>query len=324
MAEKILIPLDGTELAEQVVPFVGEIAKAGGFDVVLLSIIDPEDLNVTETAGEGVLSGRDTGTGGSGTGMNMSHRGVGGATGMVWMAPLGSPSDLSDDEASALDEANQSTRDYLSAVEKKLEALGVNTDTRLGFGNADHEITDEAIKSGATLIAMSARSARFWERGALGTTTNRVIDGSPMPVLVFKPMEGLAKAVTVNPETVVVAVDGSEESEKSIDPAVKLASAIGARLALIHVLKRDRGRRREHAEAYLKQLKERIGGEIETSVVSGNVDDEVILFADEFNHPMVAVAEHGGISLGRWLRGSNTDKVIRNSGYPVLVIPHTD
>lgn len=324
MAEKILIPLDGTSEAEQVVPFVGEIAKSGGFNVSLLSVIDPEDLDVTETAGEGVLSSRDTGTGGSGAGMDLSHEGVGGTTGMVWMSEVGSPADLSKDEAEALDVANQTTREYLYEVEKKLEAMGVNTDVLLGFGNADREIAEEAIKSGATMIAMSARSGHFWERGALGTTTNRVIHASPMPVLIFKPLEGLSHAVSVNPDTIVIAVDGSEESERSVAPAVKLASEIGAKVALVHVVKRDRGRRREHAEAYLKQLKEKIGGEIETKVASGHVDDEVILFADEFDRPMIAVAEHGGISVGRWLRGSSTEKVIRNAGYPVLVIPNAD
>lgn len=323
MAEKILIPLDGTELAEQVVPFVGELAKAGGFEVTLLTIIDPEDLNITETAGEGALSARDTGTAGAGVGMNLAG-GTGGTTGMVWMAPIGSPSDLSKEEAEALDEANRTARDYLLGIEKKLEGLGVTTESRLGFGNADHEIAEEAIKSGASMIAMSARSGSFWERGALGTTTNRVIDGSPMPVIVFKPMQGLVDSVSVNPATVVLAVDGSEQSEASIDPVASLAGKIGAKLAIVHVLKRDRGRRRERAEAYLKELKQRIGGEVETRVKSGNVDDEVILFADEFDHPMIAVAEHGGISVGRWLRGSNTDKIIRNAGYPVLVIPHAN
>jgi len=191
----------------------------------------------------------------------------------------------------------------------------------LGFGNADKEIAEEAMRNGATMIAMAARSGMFWERGFLGTTTDRTIHASPMPVLVFKPLEGLAQAVSVTPETIVVAVDGSEQSERSVDPAVKLAGEIGAKIALVHVLKRDRGRRREHAETYLKQLAEKIGSGVEISVASGDADEEVILFADKFEHPMIAVAEHGGISIGRWLRGSTTDKIIRTSGYPVLVIP---
>lgn len=323
MAEKILVPLDGTDLAEQVVPFVGEVAKAGGFDVTLITIIDPTDLEVTETAGEGTLDPQDVGTGRSG-GMDLTDRGAGGLTGMVWTAPIGSAKDLSPDEAKALDEANQAARLYLAGVEKKLEDMGVNTDTTLGFGNPDNEIAEEAARNGATMIAMAARSTQFWERGILGSTTDRVVNASPMPVIVFKPMEGLEDAVTVNPEHIVIAVDGSDESERAVEPSVKLAKQIGAKVALVHVLKRDNERKRQHAEDYLKQLATKIGGEAETGVVSGDTDEEIVLFADRFDRPMIAMAEHGGFSIGRWLRGSTTDKVIRNAGYPVLVIPNAD
>ena len=322
MAEKILIPLDGTELAEQVVPFIGEVAKAAGYTVTLLTVIDPGDLEVTETAGEGTLAAQDVGTAGSG-GTDLANRGVGGTTGMVWMASIGSAADLSPDEAKALDEANQAARVYLSSVEQKLEQMGVQTEATLGFGNPDNEIAEEAAKAGASMIAMSARSASFWERGVLGSTTNRVVNSSPMPVIVFKPMEGLAEAITVKPETVIVALDGSGQSENSLGPAADLAKRVGAQVALVHVLKRDDQRRREQAESYLKKTAQKIGA-AETAVVSGDFDEEIILYADQFEKPVIAMTEHGGFSIGKWLRGSTTDKVIRNAGYPVLVIPNAD
>ncbi len=312
MTDKILIPLDGTEIAEQVVPFVGEVAKAGGFDVTLLTIVDPSDLDLSEITDEGASFGPE------------GDRDI---TGRLQTDAAGSPVGLSKEHEEASVEASRSAREYLAAVERKLRDAGVNAHARLGAGNPDIEIFREAATIGATLIAMSARSEHFWEHGVLGSTTNRVLHASSLPVIVFKPMAGLAHSVTVNPETVVIAVDGSEESERSIAPAAKLAKAIGAEIALVHVLKRDRGRRREHAEAYLEQLsqqlQEMIDGNVETGVVSGKIDDEIILFADEFDRPMIAMAEHGGVSVGRWIRGSTTDKVIRNSGYPVLVIPHS-
>lgn len=322
MTEKILVPLDGTDTAEQVVPFVGELAKAGGYEVTLLTIINPGDLDVTETAGEGILSAQDIGTGASG-GTDLAHSGTGGTTGMVWMAPVGSPAELSKEEAEELDKANQAARTYLSNVEQKLESLGVTTDTALGFGNPDNEIAEEAAKVGASMIAMAARSAAIWERGVLGSTTDRVVNSSPMPVIVFKPMEGLAHAITVKPETIVVALDGSGQGEIALTPARDLAKRLDAQISLVHVLKRDTPRRREQAESYLSRTAQKIGG-AETAVVSGDFDEEIILYADQFEKPMIAMTEHGGFSIGRWLRGSTTDKVIRNAGYPVLVVPNAD
>ena len=321
MAGKIFVPLDGTEYAEQIVPLVAELAGKSGSQVELTSIIDPEDLEVTETAGEGALSNHDTSTSRNTAGMNMRGEGAGGVTGMVWMAPVGSPSELSKEEAQALDTANSSTRAYLDKIESQLGAKGVNTSVGLGFGNPDREIVEEAERAGATMIAMTARSKAFWERGALGATADRVISGSPMPVLVFKPMEGLAEAVSVVPDTIVVALDGSKEAEASIDPAVDFAKSLGAKVALVHVLKRDNGPRREAAINYLDGVAGTLNVEVVSEVVAGHSDEEIILYADKFKHPLIALTKHGGISVGRWLRGSTTDKVVRNAGYPVLVVP---
>jgi nucleotide-binding universal stress UspA family protein len=322
MTEKILVPLDGSSYAEQVVPFVAEVAKAGKMEVVLLTVVDPANLDVTETAGEGELSPSDIGTG-DGTGMNLRGEGSGGLTGMVWVAPIGSPKELSPSEGRALEDANHKSKQYLARVEPKLESAGVRTETLIGFGNPDVQIAEEAMKSGATMIAMSARSRHFWQQGALGTTTDRVVAASPMPVIVFKPMEGLSKAISVKPDTVVIPLDGAEESEAVIKPGVAFAKAMGAKVALIHVLRSDNARKRQHAERYLDKLKAKLGTMVATRVTVGDVDEEVILYADEFSHPVIAVTEHGGISIGRWIRGSTADKIIRNGGYPVMVVPPT-
>lgn len=318
MPEKILVPLDGSEYSEQVVPFVREVAKAGKMKVVLLTVIDPADLSVTETAHEGELSPRDIGTG-DGTGMDLAGEGYGGLTGMVWSAPIGSPAELSPGEGRALDEANNAAQRYLMSVEPKLASAGVDTETLIGFGNPDIQIAEEAMKSGSTMIAMSARSTHFWQQGVLGTTTDRVGSASPMPVIVLKPMEGLSKAISVKPDTVVVPLDGTEQSEAAIEPSVAFAAAMGAKIALIHVLRRDDAKRREHAERYLRRIKAKIGQDIATRVTVGKVDEEIILYADEFSHPMIALTEHGGVSIGRWIRGSSADKVVRNAGYPVMI-----
>ena len=320
MTEKILVPLYGSSYAEQVVPFVAQVAKAAHTPVVLLTIVDPADLDVTETAHEGELSPTDTGTG-DGTGMNLAGKGAGGLTGMVWMASIGSPAELSKSEARALDKANKKAHHYLAGIEPILESAGVRTEILVGFGNPDVQIAEEAIKSGSTLIIMSARSKRFWQQGALGTTTDRVVSAAPMPVIVFKPMEGLSKAISVKPDTVVIPLDGAEPSEAVIKPGSAFAKAMGAELAFVHVMRRDNARRREHAERYMREIKAKTGGQASTRVTVGNVDEEIILYADEFEHPVIAMTEHGGISIGRWIRGSTADKIVRNAGYPVMVVP---
>jgi nucleotide-binding universal stress UspA family protein len=319
MAEKVLIPLDGTEYAEQVIPLIEEIAAKAGMSIELVSIVNPADLDVIETAGEGELTSHDI----SSTGLSGMHvsRASGGSTGMVWVTPAGSPEELTEEESKALDEANRLARDYLYRIQGRLASRRIEVNSNVEFGDPDTQIVETAIKRGATMIAMTARSKHFWERGMLGSTADRVIHGSPMPVLLFKPMEGLAEAVSVAPDTIVIGVDGSPQAEQGIAPAAQFAQSVQAGLALVHVLKRDEGSRREAALKYIEALAQTRAPGAQTHISAGAADDEIILYADEFEHPVIALTNHGGFSVGRWFRGSTTDKVVRNAGYPVIIIP---
>jgi nucleotide-binding universal stress UspA family protein len=323
MAGKICVPLDGTKYAEQVVPLVAEIAAKSNMSVALVSVIDPDELDVILTAGEGVPRSSDYATRGR-QGMNVAQERGSSATGAMWNPAVGSPQNLSPDEAKALDQANTQARSYLFSIERWLADRGVEASSSLGFGDAEEGIVDEAARTGSTMIAMTGRSKSFWERGALGSTADHVVNAAPMPVLVFKPMDGLAEAVSVVPKTVVVALDGSKQAEQGLKPAADLARAVGAQMALVQVVKGNSEAKRGEAEQYLASVASRAGVQATTRVRSGSADEQIILCADEFDSPLIALTEHGAKSFGKWFRGSTTDKVVRNSGYPVLVSPVVD
>lgn len=297
MPGKILVPLDGTAVAEQIVPFVAEFARAGGFAVTLLEVIDPRSFQLTEPT----LAMQDL------------------DSGVVWVPRVESPEDLSEEAVQALSQANTTAAAYLSGIQKQLESLDVGTETLLGFGDPDVEIAEQAVLCGATMIAMASRSKSFWERGFLGTVTDRVIRASTMPVIVFKPVDSKA-VISAKPETIVLGIDGSEESERALEPVAALAGQIKAKIVLVHVVSQDSPKLRMLAVTYLENLARKIGGD-ETAVLSGDSEEEIISYADSFNRPMIALAEHGGFSIARWFRGSTTDKVLRDASCPVLVIP---
>lgn len=49
MFEKILLPLDGSDLAKQALPYVAVLAKAFGSEVILISIYEPEETEADKT-----------------------------------------------------------------------------------------------------------------------------------------------------------------------------------------------------------------------------------------------------------------------------------
>ncbi len=83
----------------------------------------------------------------------------------------------------------------------------------------------------------------------------------------------------------------------------------------------------EYAKEYLREKAEQIkredGLKVEWKVVQGDIVRAITEGSDAQPHGMIAMSTHGRTGLGRWVLGSVTDKVIRSSGKPVLVVRPT-
>ena len=81
------------------------------------------------------------------------------------------------------------------------------------------------------------------------------------------------------------------------------------------------------AEAYLKDTAARLeanGIPVQTSVQQGSTLDNITHFVAENGIDLIVMSTHGRSGLQRLLIGSVTDRVIRFSHVPVLVIPPED
>jgi nucleotide-binding universal stress UspA family protein len=139
----------------------------------------------------------------------------------------------------------------------------------------------------------------------------------------------------------IVPLDGSELAERIVDSAVRFATALKARITLLLVLDAidDAGAigrmtraelseiahhatLEERASAYLDLVAKTIasaGGTAETKLVHHGSAAKVILDAANGDpHTGVALATHGRSGVTRLLRGSVADEVIHNAVGPVL------
>ncbi len=145
----------------------------------------------------------------------------------------------------------------------------------------------------------------------------------------------------------IVPLDGSELAERIVDTAVQFAAALKARITLLLVLDAidDRGAiermtraeldeiahhttLEERAAAYLEVVAKTIataGGTAETKLVHHGAAAKVILDAANGDpHTGIALATHGRGGVTWLLRGSVADEVIHNAVGPVLAFhpPH--
>jgi len=142
---------------------------------------------------------------------------------------------------------------------------------------------------------------------------------------------------------ILVPVDFSKHSEYALEVASKIAKQHGAEIVLLHmigisdsVLANSEIAEEAEAKYYLNLAKEKIKQytekeclkKIPLEAIIQNYKDfeEVNKVAREKNCDLVVMGSHGTSGLSELFVGSNTEKVVRTSDIPVIVIkkPHED
>ncbi len=151
MYKTILVPLDGSELAELVLPHVEMLAKGGvePAEVVLLRVCELARM---------VMGGRGEAVG--------------------QMAVL-------TEQAAAACKAD--AEEYLAATEKRLKEAGLKVRAVLLEGDSANEILEYATNNHVDLIAMGTHGRSGISRWAYGSVASKVLRGITTPLLLVAP-----------------------------------------------------------------------------------------------------------------------------------------
>jgi nucleotide-binding universal stress UspA family protein len=147
MYQKVLVPLDGSKLAECVAEHVKSIATGCHVPaVVLLRVVEP-------ISPPGYL-------------------------------PRGVADDAYRD---ARENAEVQARDYLSGMAEKFKAEGIAAEADIAYGLPADEILDYAAQKGIDLIILSTHGKSGPSRWFSGSVAERVVGHSYLPVLIVTP-----------------------------------------------------------------------------------------------------------------------------------------
>jgi nucleotide-binding universal stress UspA family protein len=145
---RVLVPLDGSALAEQILEPAVTLGRLMPAEYTLLQVVPP------------------------------LHPGI--------IDPLGRVLDLSDSGLD--EKARASARAYLESVAERLRQQGLNVHTKLVTQpQAAPAILEEATEASYDLIALATHGRRGLARLFLGSVADKVVRGAPMPVLVYRP-----------------------------------------------------------------------------------------------------------------------------------------
>jgi nucleotide-binding universal stress UspA family protein len=312
MAYRILVPLDGSDLADEVIPWVDELAPPLQADVELIRVLD---LDVTSEAALGEVA--------------FNERLATGAASQA--GPIAA-------DALESDPREPDARADLTRARNRLKRAQT-VELSVIDGSPAEAIVARAAGSGATLIAMASHGRTGVARTVLGSVAGDVLRQSPVPVLVIRRgLQTLPRA----PRTVLVPLDMSDLAEAALLAIEPLARELQWQIVLVHALELPPptlpvqgaaiplglppSHSAEEAATYLDEMAARLkdaGLSATTRLGSGNAADALAAEATESGADLIAMSTHGRSGLGRWVLGSVTEAAINRAAVPVLVVgPH--
>lgn len=204
---------------------------------------------------------------------------------------------------------------------------------RVETGEPHEVIVKVAEDESASMIALGKRSLPLKDRIVLGSTTNRVLRSSRVPVLAVR------RAVEVAPkfEKILVPTDFSELEEPALNYALELARAFNAKIYFLHVAAFHHSfevTSPHLVDIILEQTRRQLANKIDSldktlvgsvSIVphclfSLRVWIGIVEFAAEEGIDLIVMSTHGRKGISHMFLGSVAEKVISEAPCPVIAI----
>jgi nucleotide-binding universal stress UspA family protein len=295
MYRRILVPLDGSKVAEQVLPYARYLAGKLKIPVDLLAVVD-----------------------------------VVGMTGSM------ETSNARNLDAFVAENVRRSET-YLEKIGKTFAGASGHTVMK---GKPEEVVIKTAASYGDMLIAMATHGRSGLNRWLLGSVAEKVLRGTINPLLLVRATEHSKSEGEITIKRVIVPLDGSPLAEKVLPHISALAKPLAFETVLLRAYNLRQvlstfedyipdwdaleaeamGEAMSYLDSKVRELKSQGLAEVSTRTSEREIAQEIIDVASEPNS-LIAMSTHGRTGAKRWVMGSVTEKVVRHSTSPVLVIP---
>jgi nucleotide-binding universal stress UspA family protein len=307
--QTILVPLDGSRLAEQVLPHVEVLAPLLGASVCLLHVV-PTSAHIT-MVGDSILG---------------------------FFGVDEPPERYDQRERRVWEIERQRAESYLEPRAARLRAAGLDVAIAVRLGQPAETIVEAAKHWHANFIAMATHGASGLRRWALGSVADKVVQASTTPVLVVRGAEGAREV----PKRILVPLDGSQLAKQALPIAGNLALHGPAELILLRAVMpaelwpefrpfdptisqpelsaaNPYDQAAHDLEACAANLRrEQIAAS--TIVAVGHAAEAIVDEAARREADLIVMATHGYGGLKRWALGSIADKVLHATTTPLMLV----
>jgi nucleotide-binding universal stress UspA family protein len=311
----ILVPLDGSAIARQSLPYVQMLATLLSARVHLLRVLS--DVDRDHMLSSDSLLWYE---------MGHAHEPAHAHTQQVW----------------AILQEHAVT--YLDVQAQPLRYAGFDVTTEVRIGLPAEQIPRVAARAAVTLMVMATHGYSGLRRWALGSVTDKVVQSTQTPVFVVRGTE-TDPPEPVSLKRVMVPLDGSELSRQALPCALELATCARAELLLLRAMgprlqefyevggisgqgmplynEVQRAEQRRQATGDLDATAGKLRHydlSIATHVMDGYPAEVIVDEAARHHVDAIVMATHGYGGLQRWALGSVADKVLHATTTPLVFI----
>jgi nucleotide-binding universal stress UspA family protein len=240
-----------------------------------------------------------------------------------------------EDKAQIRERAEENARERLTREAERIKGMGGRVaEAHARSGRPDAEIVRLAEELGSGLVIVGSRGLGSLKRALLGSVSGSVVRHAPASVLVVRDGGHL-------PGKLLLALDGSEESEAATRVAVEISNSTGSELHLVFalptvprppyahphmseswvdVLESFKHSSRKFVDGEAKRIEGEGGRVKDAHLRFGEPDAEIVRLGEELEAALVVVGNRGLGAVGTALMGGISDSVVRHAHCPVLVV----
>ncbi|MBI4340387.1 MAG: universal stress protein [Chloroflexi bacterium] len=298
MYKRILVPLDGSSLAEQVLPYARTLAAGLGSTVELLRCIEPVAAEFSDPA-HGVFLDKVV--------ENFL------AKAKEYLETVSQPFRQAGVSVSyATHEGDPATKILEEAEKEKDTLIALSTHGRSGItrwviGSVTSKVLE--MTTNPMLVIHPQADEPVQERVKL-TSMIVPLDGSKMAEQILPQVMAVARALTL--KVILVRVTPSPaDYYRYMEYPVGRYQDFSKEVDLAAV---------QYLEETAQKIKDQGASQVERRLMHGQPAAAVVDMAKETPEAIVAMSTHGRSGVGRWVLGSVADRVVRHSGSPVLLV----
>ncbi len=200
----------------------------------------------------------------------------------------------------------------LNSISSRCSAQGVGCETVHATGGLVRTMLQ--YEAAADLVVLGQRGEHApWSEGMLGSSVERVVRASFKPCLVtadqFRRIDSL-----------LLAYDGSAESNKALRAGIELASALNLAVTLITVCADDK---EQLSFKTLEQARQQAADRkltVRAELKRGNPEAEILKLAEAVRADLIVMGAYGHTRIRELVLGSTTSHVLRKATVPVLLV----